>query len=88
MTFCLENFILQKKGLLDWALWQFCPAVLIVSTCQGSCFTGRGSFFYIRSIRVFIVITVMKNIIKQEEETVYKDGDNEDDDGDDDDERD
>ena len=46
----------------------------------------------------FIVITVMKDIIKQEEETVCKgddnedddneDDDNEDDDGDDDDERD
>ena len=59
-------------------------------------------FFFIRS-RAFIVITVMKDIIKQEEETVCKgddnedddnedddndDDDNEDDDGDDDDERD
>ena len=42
-------------------------------------FYGAGQlFFYIRS-RAFIVITVMKDIIKQEE-TVYRDGDNEDDD--------
>ena len=50
-------------------------------------FYGAGQlFFYIRS-RAFIVITVMKDIIKQEE-TVYRDGDNEDDDNEDDDERD
>ena len=41
-------------------------------------------FFVIRS-RAFIVITVMKDIIKQEEETVCKGDDNEDDDNEDDD---
>ena len=56
-------------------------------------FYGAWQFFFYIWSRAFIVITVMKDIIKQEEETVCKgddneDDDNEDDDGDDDDERD
>ena len=45
---------------------------------------SRAAFFFIRS-RAFIVITVMKDIIKQEEETVCNGDDNEDDDNEDDD---